>query len=741
VSDERSDDRMLVEGQKVKVRWNGRNKRHFISFGYLFTKLGDEIQVDPLHLTKGSDATVKVKCDYCTKVKDILFNQYFTQVIKPKKNKYCCKECSSKKITEEYENNLKGFVNHTHCDTDSLKGIVYEITEKYNHLSNEQKMLVNEIQRFCEEKGQYPTEKEMTKKNGFISRTQYYKFFNTNKFTDIYEYIYPLQKETRVKKIVNIQKEKSKPKFYKCRKCEVEKEFNESNFNALKAGKYGLRTICKECETYYAFLQNYKRKGIVFEKFEDISPLKWWEYYYNGTIGLMPDFCSSKDNIIKIIRYVVLDVLKFNREMICNDKMFNQEIMKEYKIWHLYTKIYNKYEVISLCFPEMNIKPFELSKTRYTEENIVEFIDYWISENEFSISDLLEFKYTTKEDNKMTSLIATKFDSYVQMLTWYLDKKRISHPLYSRKIEIFDFSSRPNYYWNEEENRINAIRTYCVDRGILSVINNTDELKKWIYQNFKMSQISRMFTYNIYYNSLYDLLVTVFPEIIENKILFRWEWHQWNRYDDILMIEMMREYVFYRLKLNDHKEIAKRIRYVYFSDNGMNKFNKLLYKGKYSNYYEWCIDAFPEFKEKWTPDDFGLFYTCDGYVCDSYEEVKIYEFIKKEMKIENIIPIGAEFLGTHTFILPSNHQDNWYCPDYIIENLLDKSLYIEYFGLYSETKYFNNEMLMDYREKTKRKIKYYETQTHAYFIYLFRDDLESNFEGVKEKISKLLHVV
>lgn len=716
------------------MRWHGNNIQWYKSKGYVYTGYGDFFDVKVEDLPPNSDIEVEAVCDYCGKIKKVAYVDYNKNI--KTLNKYACKECAGKKNSEKHEQTKKAFKFHKPCNSTNFKGVIYEINE-YNlkGLNNEQLILINEIQRFCEENGHFPSEKEMSNKNGYISRTQYYKYFNANKFTDVYKYIYPLQKGTRNKEITIIQKHKNKPSKIKCIKCKKEKDFNEDNFPKHKNSKYGLKSICKECVTYYSFLSNYRKKGIVFEKFEDIDSIQWWEYYYEGIIGLMPEFCSKEENIIKIIRHVVLNVIKLNREQICDEKYFNKEVMKKYKIWHLYTKIYDKYKVIQLCFPEMNIKPYELSRTRYNEENIIEFIDCWIKQNNYSIFDLLECKFSSREENKkMNSLVWTKFSSYIDMLVWYFKKKNILHPIYNREIYHCDFSHKPNGYWHIEENRIKAIRTYCMDNGILEVLNNTEKLKKWIYQHFTQNKVAKIFNYTDYYHSLYDVLVNAFPLIQQNKILFKWEWHQWNKYDREFLLQMLRELVLYRFKIDDLKDIPKYLNYANMENNGYKKFNKHILRKRFKNYYEWACEAFPEYKHLWKKEDFGIFIAFDGSICDSYEELQIYEFIKKELNL-NIEAIGSRHYDNEHVFSPNNKKDKWYIPDFFIK---DKNVYIEYFGMYTDNPPKDNKVLMAYYNKTHRKIKFYNQIKEFKFIYLFPDDLKNDFHGVREKLSFIM---
>ena len=40
------------------VKWNSKNKKHYVDLGYTFTKMGDEFEVNVEDLTSGSYAMV-----------------------------------------------------------------------------------------------------------------------------------------------------------------------------------------------------------------------------------------------------------------------------------------------------------------------------------------------------------------------------------------------------------------------------------------------------------------------------------------------------------------------------------------------------------------------------------------------------------------------------------------------------------------------------------------------------------
>jgi hypothetical protein len=68
---------VLINDQKVKVKWGTRNKKHYTSFDYIFTKIGDEFEVRIEHLQNGCSSYVKVYCDIC---KEIYLKSYRNHV-------------------------------------------------------------------------------------------------------------------------------------------------------------------------------------------------------------------------------------------------------------------------------------------------------------------------------------------------------------------------------------------------------------------------------------------------------------------------------------------------------------------------------------------------------------------------------------------------------------------------------------------------------------------------------------
>lgn len=85
----------------VKVKWNSKNKKHFVDLGYEFTKMGDEFEVNVHDLTHGSATPIEIMCDYCGRKVNLLWKTYMVHQ-KDLIKKDCCNnpKCTGKKAEE-----------------------------------------------------------------------------------------------------------------------------------------------------------------------------------------------------------------------------------------------------------------------------------------------------------------------------------------------------------------------------------------------------------------------------------------------------------------------------------------------------------------------------------------------------------------------------------------------------------------------------------------------------------------
>lgn len=86
----------MLKEQKIVARWNNANKKHYISNGYNFSKIGEEFEVDVHDLPKYSDCHVDVICDYCGSMYSPTYKNYIKS---HKDDKDCCSKCRNKKAS------------------------------------------------------------------------------------------------------------------------------------------------------------------------------------------------------------------------------------------------------------------------------------------------------------------------------------------------------------------------------------------------------------------------------------------------------------------------------------------------------------------------------------------------------------------------------------------------------------------------------------------------------------------
>ena len=104
--------------QKVKIIWNTRNKKWYESKGYIFTKMGEEFEVNFEDLSKASTAKINLKCDYCGKDYYPIYNNYINQKKRNNIKDDCCEDCKYNKIQNTIES-LYG--TNTVMKVDSIK--------------------------------------------------------------------------------------------------------------------------------------------------------------------------------------------------------------------------------------------------------------------------------------------------------------------------------------------------------------------------------------------------------------------------------------------------------------------------------------------------------------------------------------------------------------------------------------------------------------------------------------------
>ena len=70
---------MLVPNQEIKTTWTPANRQHYISCGYIYTKMRQPLIVKVEDLPKGSHMKVKVVCDYCNRIFEKDYTNYLSE--------------------------------------------------------------------------------------------------------------------------------------------------------------------------------------------------------------------------------------------------------------------------------------------------------------------------------------------------------------------------------------------------------------------------------------------------------------------------------------------------------------------------------------------------------------------------------------------------------------------------------------------------------------------------------------
>jgi len=95
---------MIILPQTKLIKWATTSKQYYIDLGYKCENLNDIFEVDVTDLSHGSTIKVDVECDFCGKIKQIVYKSY----LKLQSDKYCCPDClSHKKKTRNKDGKLE----------------------------------------------------------------------------------------------------------------------------------------------------------------------------------------------------------------------------------------------------------------------------------------------------------------------------------------------------------------------------------------------------------------------------------------------------------------------------------------------------------------------------------------------------------------------------------------------------------------------------------------------------------
>ena len=82
----------MIIDEFVELKISNKTVKYFNNIGYV-CKVNDIIKIKPNELSKGSEVRINVKCDNCSSVNNISYNNYINKQI-TKYGFYVCKDCS-----------------------------------------------------------------------------------------------------------------------------------------------------------------------------------------------------------------------------------------------------------------------------------------------------------------------------------------------------------------------------------------------------------------------------------------------------------------------------------------------------------------------------------------------------------------------------------------------------------------------------------------------------------------------
>lgn len=515
-----------------------------------------------------------------------------------------------------------------------------------------------------------------------------------------------------------------------CINCNQElsiEHFKKHYYSKVK-NRYSYDKMCKQCRS--------KKDGHEFtqyDTFTDEQVIQCYEDVLNGKRKKYPTQISlnRKDYVIVLIKYLFKEKLKCDsKEKVC--EMFNGNTLNKYK-FNFHSKLcLTILDLLNITFPEYNIKPWELKygnihgmyDSDFNKKECIEwFLNNLMNKNIItkpidiiSRSDI----YKLLQDNKLSGLLHKFEDSSIKLLMWYFNTYT------EHKINEWNFYVPPRNFWNLE-NSSRAFKWMLKQIGF----NNewTDDKKKsFIIDNITKDMFETYKIVGAY--EFFDNIYNASKFTLNKELFFIWELKYtpnnfWKSKENRnVALKQLIENV---LCLNKH-DIPKIIKQTVLKDTQYYKFCMpctLYYNG---NFYEWINDIYPN---EFTQEDFKISQAKDQTILLSNEELRVYEYLKENIT-NNIKYIGKYKNTKYSY----KFEDTEFRPDFVVENILDKPIIIEHFGYYYEN--HTNIIFKEYKQKTIKKIQYFNQNKDVYFIALFPEDLSHNFKGILDKWNMLM---
>lgn len=444
------------------------------------------------------------------------------------------------------------------------------------------------------------------------------------------------------------------------------------------------------------------------------------DYYENVNKQRMPYNFWSKDSLKTVLRHLIYDVHKFDKDEIY--KNIDAKFFKQNKIGlEIFPTIF---EAMDYSFKELNLIPW---KFKGVAKGFWNSIENRTSAVKWLIEELLINKTIDNVNDLPSKLRQKHFKDYglSGLSNYMVDNKEnvydLLNVMYPNKWDLKDFIYLKKGYkaMTDDESK------YFIRDLFINKLNykTREDFMSITQKTFKEQNLDA-FLRKKYNASPSECIMDCFPEYEFSE----WEFSKvkfgyWQ--DKNNRIAALKNLIENKLKLKT-EEIPSVISYK-FLENYFYKFRVVLDKYYKSNIFSWINEVYPDvFKES----NFYEKICIDGTKVTSKEELLIHNFFVENLNNE------IKYIGNNRNFLFENKKCNEnYIPDWIF----DKSVIVEYFGLYRIG--HNHELIKLYTEKTNRKVEYFSNyckENPEYkFIPIFPDDLKSSFKGLKEKLASI----
>ena len=315
----------------------------------------------------------------------------------------------------------------------------------------------------------------------------------------------------------------------KCSQCEKSYPLDIEYFALRQGSKDGFRGTCRKCQNINTDILRYKNKyGInLINGISDYDVIQWYKWTTiektsNGKlINRIPYEFQNEIQYIKIWKYVILDILKYdNKEKLLH---FNSDQIKHYSISFCASmrnnKSYTCYEIISLCFPQFDIREWEMQNTTphyfKDKQNVYYALEWMFNKNNYTIEDVKSCKVNrlTLVENNLYVITELYNKNITDLYIWFCQK------YFSIALSYSDFRVKTIGYWNSKDNCDLELKRYVkslFDQELINEVNFKNSLAKffnakWLYLNGYTYLVNA--NYKNYNTAVfYDWLNELYPE-------------------------------------------------------------------------------------------------------------------------------------------------------------------------------------------------------------------------------------